>query len=275
MIARRELLIGSGPHGLPELVLTGLDEQESLGLLTALRHEVAVPVAIELFRATAGNPPALEVSSRSLTPGQLRGAEPLPPLLPGAEAIELAYGRALETLEAEARRALLVAAATETDDMGVLTAALEVSGIAPQALEATREFVRLRVGSIEFTHPLARSAIYEAASPRDRRTAHRALTEAYVDAADADRRVWHLALGVRRPGRGDRGGARADSPAGDPAWWCQQEPNSEPLSGSGSGASGWVRAGGAGETGTVGHESACGRARWRGVAELAARSRRR
>jgi DNA-binding CsgD family transcriptional regulator len=199
VIATRELLIGSGPHGLPELVLTGLDEQESLGLLTALRHEVAVPVATELFRATAGNPLALEASSRSLTPGQLRGAEPLPPLLPGAEAIELAYGRALETLDAEARRALLVAAANETDDMGVLTAALEVSGIAPQALEATREFVSLRVGSIEFTHPLARSAIYEAASPRDRRKAHRALAAAYVDAADADRRVWHLALASGGP----------------------------------------------------------------------------
>ena len=197
VVATRELR--SGPHGLPELVVGGLDEQASLGLLTTLRPEVAVPVAAELFRASGGNPLALEASSRSLTPAQLRGAEPLPPLLPGARSVESAYVRSLEMLDAEARRALLVAAANETDDLGVLTAALDAGGIAPQALEATGEFVRLHDVSIEFTHPLARSAIYEAASPRDRRAAHRALAAAFVDAADSDRRVWHLALASGGP----------------------------------------------------------------------------
>ena len=197
VVATRELR--SGPHGLPELVVGGLDEQASLGLLTALRPEVAVPVAAELFRASGGNPLALEASSRSLTPAQLRGAEPLPPLLPGARSVESAYDRALEMLDAEAGRALLVAAANETDDLGVLTAALDAAGIAPQALEAAGEFVRLHDVSIEFTHPLARSAIYEAASPRDRRAAHRALAAAFVDPADSDRRVWHLALASGGP----------------------------------------------------------------------------
>jgi DNA-binding CsgD family transcriptional regulator len=199
LVATRELPFGGGPHGLPERVIAGLDEQASLGLLTATGHDVAVAVAAELFRATGGNPLALEASSRALTPAQLRGAEPLPPLLPGAKAVEFAYGRALELLGTEARRALLVAAANETDDLAVLTAALQAGGIAPQALDATREFLRVGDGTVEFTHPLARSAIYEAASPQDRRAAHQALADAFVDAADSDRRVWHLALASDGP----------------------------------------------------------------------------
>ena len=199
VVATREPLTSRGPHGLPELLLAGLDEQASFGLLTALGLQVAAPVARELYRATGGNPLALEASSRSLTPAQLRGAEPLPPLLPGARSVEMAYGRALERLDVETRRALLVAAANETDDLGVLTAALEAAGIARQALDATGELVRVSGGSIEFSHPLARSAIYEAALPQDRRAAHRALAEGFVDAADSDRRVWHLALAADGP----------------------------------------------------------------------------
>src|SRR5207302_4343183 len=59
--------------------------------------------------------------------------------------------------------------------------------------EGARGLVLEHGGTVEFVHPLARAAIYHAASPTDRRAAHRALAGAMTDPSDADRQAWHLA----------------------------------------------------------------------------------
>jgi hypothetical protein len=46
---------------------------------------------------------------------------------------------------------------------------------------------------MRFAHPLARSAVYQAASAADRRTVHTALAVATCPRADPDRRAWHRA----------------------------------------------------------------------------------
>ena len=61
---------------------------------------------------------------------------------------------------------------------------------------------------------LARSAVYGAAAPEDRRSAHRALARALPD-HDADRRAWHLALATVGP---DETAASALAQAGDRAY---------------------------------------------------------
>ena len=176
---------------LPTIELEPLEVAASMELL----HErfgstIAAKVARHLAEATGGNPLALLEVAALLDEGERVGREPLPDHLPASESVERTVRRALRSLPPEARRALLVAAASDSPTAGDLA-----------ALEPAEEagLVRIHAGSVAFRHPLVRSAVYHAASADERRAAHRTLADALTGEEDSDRRAWHLAAAAEGP----------------------------------------------------------------------------
>ena len=178
--------------GLLELSLGGLDQASATALLeTAAAGKVSVDLAQRMLSATRGNPLALLELGRDAPRASATPHDDLPV----ATSVERAYLRRADGLSPEARRVLLVMAASGTPDVGLVQRAAAALGLERsdvEQAEAARGLVIERVGSAEFVHPLARAAIYHSATPSDRRAAHRALAEVMTDAEDADRRAWHL-----------------------------------------------------------------------------------
>src|SRR5918999_477804 len=98
------------------------------------------------------------------------------PLRPGT-GVERAFRRALDALDDDSRRALLLAATAHTGRLEVIGAALRETGLEVKhlgAAEAAR-LISIDAGELEFRHPLLRSTAYHAAGAGERRAAHAAL----------------------------------------------------------------------------------------------------
>ena len=177
--------------GLPTIEVEPLEVAASMELL----HErfgstIPAEVARRLAEATAGNPLALLEVAPLLSDAERVGREPLPDHLPASESVERSVRHALRSLPPAARRALILAAASDSATGGDL-AALEPAEDAG--------LVRIHAGSVAFRHPLVRSAVYHAASADERRAAHRTLADALTVEEDSDRRAWHLAAAAEGP----------------------------------------------------------------------------
>jgi DNA-binding CsgD family transcriptional regulator len=175
---------------LPTLYLGGLSSDEAAALLRGLPAETAR----WLHGATAGNPLAMlelapDAHDLALAP---EGA----PVLVSAR-ISRAFLQRAGSLDEATRRALVLAATSDSGDLPALERAAGRLGISLEALAVAESagLVTLHAGAVEFRHPLARSAIYADAPAGLRRDAHRALAAALPD-RDVDRRAWHLASAV-------------------------------------------------------------------------------
>jgi DNA-binding CsgD family transcriptional regulator len=95
---------------------------------------------------------------------------------------------------------LLVAAASDTDELGPIVDALARLELGRRLLETAEDegLVRIDGGRLEFRHPLVRSAVYYGAAASERRHAHRVLAEA-LEGVDEQRRAWHAAAAAFGP----------------------------------------------------------------------------
>jgi DNA-binding CsgD family transcriptional regulator len=190
-----------GAH-LPTLDLGGLDRDAA----AALVGEAAVD---RLYAATAGNPLAL----LELAPEAPRLTKlPIDAPTPVVGRVAQGFVRRAESLPERTRHALVLAAASDTGELQSLERAYPGCVVDLVPGEAAG-LVALRDGRVEFSHALARSAVYGAAPAEERRAAHRALAGALPD-RDADRRAWHLALATTGPDEAassalEQAGARA------------------------------------------------------------------
>jgi DNA-binding CsgD family transcriptional regulator len=180
---------------LEPLQLRGLEPEDAERLLADAGTNVAPEVVRRLCLATDGNPLALLEVTSALRPEQLAGQEALPDPVPAGPTLERAFAWRAEGLSADARRALVVAAVSLSDDVETIAEALASLGVDRAAFEPAEDagLLVLAEGRVSFRHPLVRSAIFHAAPPSERRAAHRALAEALRAGLDAERLAWHLA----------------------------------------------------------------------------------
>ena len=149
------------------------------------------PTLLRVHEAAGGNPfYALELARALETTASPDPTEPLP--VP--ETLDGLVGARLEALPAAARTALLLAAALERPS----PAQLESAGVTTTALEpaVTADVIGVSHDAIWFTHPLLASVLYQRASARERRRAHKSAARV---ADDVVARARHLALASQRP----------------------------------------------------------------------------
>ena len=181
----------SGP-GLAELRLRGLTADQAKALLATTAPTLAPAELDRLVKAAGGNPLAL----LEFAPGMAASTASDGPL-PVSEAVERTFLERASRLSADARRALLLVAVSGSDAPEVLWTALELEHISADSLgEAERAGLIVQGRRPDFSHPLARSAIYHGAPPADRRAAHRVLA---ASTTEPDRGAWHEAMAATAP----------------------------------------------------------------------------
>src|SRR5580700_1952249 len=187
--------------GLPELRLSGLDEQSAQALLaTVISGPLDESVRARILEETHGHPLALLELYRGRSPADLAGGFALPDAGDLPRRIEDQYAARLGELPAEVQRLVLLAAADPVGDPALILRAAEVLGLDPGAMNLAVAADLLEFGAtVRFRHPLVRSAAYRAAAAEDRRAVHEALAAVTDPLADPDRRAWHRAHAMAGP----------------------------------------------------------------------------
>jgi predicted ATPase len=187
--------------GLPELVVEGLQEADARALLDAVvTGPLDAPIRDRIVAETHGNPLALLELPRGVGPAELAGGFALPDAIPLSGRIEASFRRRLDTLPADTRELLLVAAAEPVGDPVLVWRAAGQLGIQAQAATPLADAGLLEVGTrVRFRHPLVRSAAYRSASLQERQDIHRALAHVTDPKLDPDRRAWHRAQAASGP----------------------------------------------------------------------------
>lgn len=200
--------------GLPELRVRGLAEDDARELLTSRAPgPIADKVRDEILFAAGGNPLAIEELPAALTATELDGTDFLLGPIPLKGRLEEHFRRQIDSLPAETRSLLLLAAINDPRcDPELFWTAADRAGKVAEHLAPAERIRLVRSGSrVVFRHPLIRSAVYTGATTVERRRAHQILGEAADPERDPDLRAWHL--GAASVGADDARAAELESAA--------------------------------------------------------------
>ena len=187
---------GLGSHladaGLPELLLTGLDEASSRAVLSVNGSGLPPELQERILAEAVGNPLAL--IELPIAAGALHSTAPGKPL-PLTGRLEAAFAARLADL-ADDVRALLLCAALDGGELATLTRAAHALAGSPIDVTGWTTAVEAGLGTLDgdrfrFRHPLIRSAVRQGASEQQRRRAHAAIATVLADSPDLA--VWHRA----------------------------------------------------------------------------------
>jgi DNA-binding CsgD family transcriptional regulator len=183
-------------RGLPELLVSGLADEDARALLSDSSDEIGSSVRERVLVEAAGNPLALLELPAGLSDEQRAGIEALPESIPLTARVQAAFAARVEGLPAATQTMLLIAAVDDTGDVATVVSAASELGVTAEALDPaeTSGVVRADGGRIAFRHPLVRAAVLASATVAQRQRAHAALASVLQGEEHADRRVWHHAL---------------------------------------------------------------------------------
>ncbi|MFE9421459.1 AAA family ATPase [Kitasatospora sp. NPDC006697] len=193
LASREDGVPGRFDREFPHLVTGPLTRADAGLLLNVQPTPPTGRARTQVLEDAAGNPLALIELSRAVA----KGTGPLgaAQALPLTRRLENLFAAELPALPPDTRAALLLVAAAGTTRLAdILRAAAGRDAIADLLPAESAGLLRLDGGQVVLRHPLVRSAVYQAATFAERRTAHLALAEAF--AAEPDRRAWHLAATV-------------------------------------------------------------------------------
>lgn len=173
--------------GLPVLELNRLSRSDA-ATLAGSRRPISHEEAERIAETSDGNPLAVLELIDSET-SVIEGLVPIP------AHIEHTFAEQVAELPEETCEALLIAAA---DDLGRLDVIGRATSLAALSPAEDAGLVRIVEARLEFRHPLVRSAIYQRASPTERRAAHAALASA-LPQEQRSRRVWHRGASLVEP----------------------------------------------------------------------------
>jgi hypothetical protein len=197
IVAASRAVDSYAPSGQPDLHLQPLGQSAAAELLDAGAPDLSAPLRALILERAAGNPLALVE-----LPKTVPDSAPQLDDLPLTQRLEDAFAARTDSASPECRTLLLALAAEPSAPLNRL---LEVSSrLADTAVsvDAVQEavdagLVGLVGRSLEFRHPLMRSAIYTRATVADRLATHRAIAAAMADTPE--RRLLHLAAATLGP----------------------------------------------------------------------------
>jgi DNA-binding CsgD family transcriptional regulator len=180
--------------GLPQLTVEPLADAPAAALLDRVAPQLSSQLRTRILAEAAGNPLGLVELPAAVA--RLDKAGPLPAWLPLTARLEQNYSLMVSALPPATRTLLLVAALDDSDLIEEMLAACSLVTGMPATIEhfepaVSAGLVRIDNPTVQFFHPLVRSAICQAATTAERIAVHSAIGEILI--SHEDRGIWHRA----------------------------------------------------------------------------------